>query len=482
VSRPAAGLRAVRMPLEPGPAIEPFSLAGEDGMVFRSGPRTRVGLGSALTVELPRGLESAGDLAAAQATLASIATVDHLDGADRPGRGTGGVVAFGSLPFDRSAPASLVVPEIVYGSDDDGREWITVIGAGRPAVPSGSTGLRSWLAGRSRSVGHGEVWTPPGHGGATGGRSDVAGAGADPPAGLPLIVPRGSDDAFRSAVAEALRSIGRGDVAKVVLARRVDVTMGRDIAVTELLRRWVGLEPNCAVFSVPTSEGQFVGASPELLVERTGPHLRSRPLAGTTGRSVPDASGALPCSLLSSSKDNHEHRLVVEAIDGALRPLCAELEVPDQPGLVHLRNITHLGTPITGTLAVRRDGTMHSALELVAALHPTPAVGGVPRQRALALIDRLEPGGRGHFAGPVGYVDASGDGVWMVGIRSMTVLGPTARLAAGVGIVVGSDPDRELRETNLKLTAVFDALAPGLAFATSGPSTSGSPGRHEAVS
>lgn len=276
-------------------------------------------------------------------------------------------------------------------------------------------------------------------------------------------------------VGRALDAIGRGDVAKVVLARQVEVTMGRDIDVAELLRRWQRLEPNCTMFSVPTADGQFVGASPELLVERFGQEVRSRPLAGTTGRTgVP--VGGLPDELLDSAKDGNEHRLVVEAIGEALAPLAAELTVPTQPGLVHLHTITHLGTRIDATLARRPDGTLPSALDLVAVLHPTPAVGGVPAMAARNLIDRIEPGDRGHYAGPVGYLDGDGDGTWMVGIRSMSVRGPVARLAAGVGIVDGSDPESELIETNLKLTAVFDALAPGLPF-----STGADPARREAV-
>ena len=115
---------------------------------------------------------------------------------------------------------------------------------------------------------------------------------------------------------------------------------------------------------------------------------------------------------------------------------------------------------------MRADGSVPSSLDLVAALHPTPAVGGVPAGEALALIERLEPQSRGHYAGPVGYVDANGDGLWMLGIRSMTVRGARAVLAAGVGIVEGSEPQRELEETELKLSAVFDALAPGQSLPT----------------
>ena len=241
--------------------------------------------------------------------------------------------------------------------------------------------------------------------------------------------------------------------------------MGEAIDVVALLHRWHRLEPTCSVFSLPTPDGQLVGASPELLVERSGRRVHSRPLAGTTDRAN-ESDGVLPRELLASVKDSAEHRMVVEAIGGALGPLCSQLDVPARPDLVHLHNITHLGTSVTGTLARRSDGSVPTALDLVAALHPTPAVGGVPRDRALALIDRLEPEDRGHYAGPVGYVDARGDGRWMLGIRSVTVQGPDARLAAGVGVVEGSDPSTERVETVLKLTAVFDALAPGVRFTT----------------
>jgi isochorismate synthase EntC len=152
---------------------------------------------------------------------------------------------------------------------------------------------------------------------------------------------------------------------------------------------------------------------------------------------------------------------VVEAIVDALGPLCTHLDVPSNPDLVHLHNVSHLGTSISGTLSGGSSGPA-TVLELVATLHPTPAVGGVPRREALRTIAELEPSGRAHYAGPVGWMDGQGDGRWVVGIRAASVAGRHARLVAGVGIVERSDPASELRETNWKFTAVFDALAPGL--------------------
>jgi menaquinone-specific isochorismate synthase len=382
-------------------------------------------------IELPDGIESFDGVTRATDLLRSLPCDDQVD-IDVP---LAAVVGFGSFPFDRAAPARLVVPEILYACESDGREWVTVMGTQRETVPASAVGFRAVLLARC---------APP---------------SAPAPRSTPLQVePRSSESAFVSMVAEGLAAIDRGEVAKVVLSRQVDAHADEPVDIVELVRRWHALEPDCTIFSVPTSEGQFVGATPELLIERAGGQIRSRPLAGTAERSAGLGGSALPDDLLESAKDAAEHQLVVDAIEAILRPLCSELLLPVQPQLVRLRSIVHLGTPMSGTLAPRPDGSLPTALELVRFLHPTPAVGGVPATEALALIDQLEPEPRGHFAGPVGYVDASGNGRWDLGIRSMTVDGRTARVAAGVGIVAGSVPATELAETDVKLSAVLDAL------------------------
>jgi menaquinone-specific isochorismate synthase len=452
-------LVAVRLPLDPGPTIDPFALAGSDGMVFQHDGRVVVGLGCARAVDLPHGLDSAAEVDAATAVLSEVRCDDRFDTT------TSGVLGFGALPFERSDPASLTVPEVIYGREPSGQEWVTVIADRPDRLPTQPGGLRSWLSER--------MTAPPG-------------PGADPPP-PPRIAPLTTDDSFRAMVAGALSLIGRGRLAKVVLARQVDVTMADTVDIADLLRRWHRLEPDCAVFSMPGADGQFVGASPELLVERSGTRVHCRPLAGTTDRLAGTPGSVLPAELLGSRKDGREHHLVVEAIRQALEPLCTELATPSSPDLVHLHNITHLGTSMNGTLAPDPEGSVPSALQLVAALHPTPAVGGVPTREARSVIADLEPRSRGNYAGPVGYVDGAGDGKWMLGIRSMSVNGRVAHLAAGVGIVEGSSPDVELAETNLKLTAVFHALAPGVPFSTTGPSITGdtaatSGGRRQAVS
>ena len=453
----ASGLVATRFPLDPGPAIDPFTLAGPSGIVVHTGNRVLVGLGTALTIPLASGLDSDADINRVAELLASIECSDHLDTGDGPegGRSPAGaghaVVAFGALPFDRSAPTSLVVPEVLYSSDHEGGEWVTVVGTERVVLPATGAGLRSQILGGKLLGGL-----------YLGEQRDAL----DRP-GLPeQIHPLASDDDFCAMVARAIAAIDKGELVKVVLARHVDVIMSKAIRVDDLLRRWSRLEPNCTIFSLPTAEGQFVGASPELLVERSGTDIHSRPLAGTTDRFRGDGGSALPVELLESAKDSAEHRLVVDAIERALRPFTSTLDVPTEPDLVHLHNITHLGTSIIGRLAGGTDD-VPSALALVAALHPTPAVGGEPVASARAMIARSEPQSRGSYAGPVGYVDAAGDGMWVVGIRAMTIRGRTARLSAGVGIVDGSEPSTELAEANLKFTAVFDALAPGAPFSTS---------------
>jgi menaquinone-specific isochorismate synthase len=189
--------------------------------------------------------------------------------------------------------------------------------------------------------------------------------------------------------------------------------------------------------------------------------LRAHPLAGTVARSGdPDTDAKLAAGLLSSTKDRWEHLLVIDALDEVLRPLCDELDVPQTPSIVPLRNVSHLGTLITGSLRASDvvDRSAPTALELVSVLNPTPAVGGVPQAKALAVIAALEPVSRGTYAGPVGWVDAAGNGEWAVGLRSARIEGNRARMFAGGGIVGDSEPGAELAETQLKLQALLAAV------------------------
>jgi isochorismate synthase EntC len=194
----------------------------------------------------------------------------------------------------------------------------------------------------------------------------------------------------------------------------------------------------------------LVGASPELLVARHGSTVISRPLAGTT--TVLD-DGALE-RLSDSVKDGHEHRLVVRAIVDALAPWCDRLEVADAPEVDTFADVAHLATPVHGRLRAPAA----DAVSLVRALHPTPAVAGTPTVAALEAIARLEPDGRGRYAGPVGWVNGRGDGEWAVALRGAALDGRRAVLHAGAGIVAGSDPDAEWAETEAKLEPMLRAL------------------------
>jgi menaquinone-specific isochorismate synthase len=199
----------------------------------------------------------------------------------------------------------------------------------------------------------------------------------------------------------------------------------------------------------------FVGASPELLLERSAMSVRSRPLAGTTPRAGSgDGDDEMVPRLMSSSKERQEHRLVVDAVSAALAPYCDDLTVPDVPGVIPFGTLAHLGTLITGRLRQ----PWPTALDLVAAIHPSPAVGGTPTVAALEYIAAAEGLDRGRYAGPVGWVDAEGDGCWAVGIRSAHIEGRRARLLAGVGVVAESDPLTELAESDLKFQPMLAAI------------------------
>ncbi|HET9691620.1 MAG TPA: isochorismate synthase [Acidimicrobiales bacterium] len=390
-----------------------LALADVPGAVVWQGAGLRLGgVGAAVRVDLPGGLADDGDVARAQAVLAGIRADDPVG---RPGTGP---VALAALPFDPAAPGSLVIPRTLWGADAEGA-WVTVVGA-----PGD----------------HPDPWPEP-----------VATAAPD---GFALSSPLPHDQ-WRALVADAVARIRTGALDKVVLARRVDVEANRPFPLAEVLGRLAALYPTCMLWAV---DG-FIGASPELLVARRGDRVESHPLAGTVARSGDtDADDALIRGLQASTKDRAEHQLVIDLLDAALRPLCSELEVPDTPAIVALRNVSHLATHVRGRLASRADGSLPGALELVAALHPTPAVGGTPTKEAVAHLQAVEGFERGRYAGPVGWLGASGDGDLALGIRSAVVDGARASLFAGVGVVTDSDPVAELAETQLKLQALLAAL------------------------
>ncbi len=253
------------------------------------------------------------------------------------------------------------------------------------------------------------------------------------------------------AIAAALMEIDAGAIDKVVLAREVVVEADAPFVVRDVLDRLTRSQPGCYVYG----DGGFVGATPELLVRRTGREVVSRPMAGTTPRrDDPHADDDAVAALIDSNKDDREHRLVVDAVLSALAPSVSSIEVGD-PVAERFTSVTHLTTTIIGALHAQSSA---NAWELAQALHPTPAVGGSPRDAALATIARLESFSRGNYGGPVGWVDANGDGEFAVALRCAEIDGVRARLLAGAGIVDGSDPDLEWAETQAKLEPMLRCL------------------------
>jgi isochorismate synthase len=252
-------------------------------------------------------------------------------------------------------------------------------------------------------------------------------------------------------VLAALEAIGEGRLDKVVLAREATVAAEGRWPRAEVLRR-LRRRPGGATFLYAC--GGFVGASPELLVRRRGRVATSRPMAGTVPRGDSAAAEAEGLARLTGSpKEAVEHRLVVDAVADGLAKVADRVQV-GRPEVVRLATVAHLATEITADLT----GPLPTALELAGLLHPTPAVGGSPRDAALAAIAALEPFDRGRYAGPVGWVDRAGDGEWAIALRCATLDGPRAHLLAGAGIVPGSDPDAEWAETEYKLRAVLEVL------------------------
>jgi|CXWL01.1.fsa_nt_gi isochorismate synthase len=268
-----------------------------------------------------------------------------------------------------------------------------------------------------------------------------------------------ADDAHRDNVVTALAELARPGLDKVVLAHAVEVTRSVPFEPAQVLDSLRAANPAAYLMSYRPRGGSpvFLGASPERLATVTGSQVVSGALAGSAPRgSTPEEDDRLGRELLGSAKDLDEHAIVGEMIAAALLPLARDIETGPGPRLERLPTVQHLFTPIVGTLEAGR-----SILDVAAALHPTPAVGGMPRERALEAIRSLEAVPRGLYAGAFGRVDSSGEGDLAVAIRSALLSADRALVYAGGGIVPGSDPDLEVEETKLKLAAVLAALEGG---------------------
>ncbi|HEX7522033.1 MAG TPA: isochorismate synthase [Acidimicrobiia bacterium] len=360
------------------------------------------------------GFVTAGVVARVAPDLAAktLAAIEHDDASGLSGAG---VRAVGALPFRGAADGDLIIPARITGLDAGGRAWETVLA---PAAHHSALRLP-----------HPTRFT---------------------------LRARPTRTAWRASVERALAMIHSGELVKVVLARKVTIDTDEPLDIRRLAAHLLGAQSGCFVYS----HAGLVGASPELLVRRVGARVTSRPMAGTVIRDGDAAHDALAADTLSrSTKDALEHRPVVDAVVAALRESCDDVIAEPHPQVVPLANVAHLATTITA----RVELTGASAAEIACALHPTPAVGGTPRGTALDAIADLEAFNRDRYAGPVGWVDADGDGEWAVALRCGEIDGHTAQLFAGAGIVEGSEPDAEWAETQAKLEPMLDAvLHPGL--------------------
>lgn len=366
------------------------------------------GIGEAARLEF-RGPDRIRDAAAAWRDIAAASTVR-----DEVGRSGTGLIAFGAFAFadDSACTSVLIVPRLIIGRRD-GVSWVTRVDGADDSVTASALGpeYRVML-----------------HPGALG------------------------PDAYRDAVGTAVERILAGGVEKVVLARDL---VGRLPEGGDVRRVLVDLAlgyPDTWTFAV---DG-LIGSSPETLVRVSAGSVTARVLAGSAGRGLDAASdSAAALALATSTKDLDEHRYAVESVVDALRSHVRGVAASEIPFALKLPNLWHLASDIEGPLS---DGS--TALDLVAALHPTAAVAGTPRDAALELIGELEGFDRCRYGGPVGWVDAAGGGKWAVALRSAEVRADGSISAfAGAGIVADSDPERELAETRLKFRPIVEAFA-----------------------
>ncbi len=401
-------------------AIEPLrretlrALAARDGWLVETPEVLRCGFGRvSVRVELSSGLDTS--------TTTSILGEHHVEGDDGPA-GTG-VVAFATLPFDRSAPGELLVPEFVITQTADGDAWVSV-----------AAGAGEW-----RSL-YDHVTVP-----------------TQETQSLRSLTLQPTPEEYAHNVALAVEILRRKEIDKVVLARAVLGSVPDEIDAAAVAQRLRVREPICTLYSLPAPDGRrFVGASPELLVRRTGVTIECHPLAGTITLPPNVAPDDYQTWLLGSTKNLHEHAVVVDEIVANLSHVYDDIDADAEPSIVALRTVAHLGTRINATS--HDPEAAPDALEVLRMLHPTAAVGGIPRRAAYDLICRLEQHDRGAFAGPVGWVDANGDGEWWIGLRGVLLNGRAFEAWAGAGIVSESDPIAEREETKAKLAVVLSSV------------------------
>ena len=331
------------------------------------------------------------------------------------GNGTGPVL-FASFSFSSDEESVLIIPQVIVGKKGD-KSWITWIGSSpQPDLNVTPPDL----------IHNSITWDSDEH----------------------------ADDAWKSRVSTAVDRIQSGKLDKVVLARDFTGHSDQDIEPRTILKKLAAEYPSTWNFSV----AGLVGATPELLLRLSRKMVTSRVLAGTISKSGNDERDlALAASLARSSKDLEEHLYAVKSVADALEPFCTSTNVPDAPYVLHLANVMHLATDVTGAIAEKLAHV--DAFTILEQLHPSAAVCGTPREQAGQLITEIESMSRGRYAGPVGWIDAAGDGELGIALRCGQIDGDSIRIFAGCGIVAGSDPDKELAESVAKLVPMRSALA-----------------------
>ena len=331
------------------------------------------------------------------------------------GNGTGPVL-FASFSFSSDEESILIIPQVIVGKKGD-KSWITWIGSSpQPDLNVSAPDL----------IHNSITWDSDDH----------------------------ADDAWKSRVSTAVDRIQSGKLDKVVLARDFTGHSDKDIEPRTILKKLAAEYPSTWNFSV----AGLVGATPELLLRLSRKMVTSRVLAGTISKTGNDERDlALAASLARSSKDLEEHLYAVKSVADALEPFCTSTNVPDAPYVLHLANVMHLATDVTGAIAEKLAHV--DAFTILEQLHPSAAVCGTPREQAGQLITEIESMSRGRYAGPVGWIDAAGDGELGIALRCGQINGDSIRIFAGCGIVAGSDPDKELAESVAKLVPMRSALA-----------------------
>jgi menaquinone-specific isochorismate synthase len=326
-----------------------------------------------------------------------------------------GPILFTSFSFDEDEESVLVIPQVVVGTRS-GTSWMTWIGdKAQPYLPKKAPELT---------------------------QADFTWADGS-------LTP----NEWMSRVATAIGEIEIGELEKVVLARDLIAAADREIDIRPILNNLSEQYPSTWIFSVDN----LIGATPELLLRLTRGMVTSRVLAGTISKTGDDDKDlALAASLARSSKDLEEHEYAVRSVADALEPFCTSTNVPESPFVLHLANVMHLATDVTGALIESKIDV--DAFSLLSRLHPSAAVCGTPTHLAFKLITSIEGMNRGRYAGPVGWIDSHGDGELGIALRCGKVDGSSIRIFAGCGIVSGSDPAKELNESNAKFTPMRSAL------------------------